>query len=222
MGVIDAFRDTFRNHLTGETASNPLEILMEVLEKHPDILQQDENRKFIQAYLVKLSTDSLLENVTKDEFNIAERNALMLSFLEVCDFTKQNPFDSLNSKDLILKHMDLFNGCKRSLVKFYRKRIPCHCLDEAHAELKPQSKTGVCSHCGERFERKFLKECSICELEKYCSKDCQIAHWPQHKKKCKIWSQNDGTKAASPVSKNENPFSTPAADDAMSAPAGAP
>jgi len=196
---------------------------MKAFEKNPDLFRLDENRKLIQAYLVKLSTDRLLENVTKDECNIAGKNALMLSLLENCEFTKQHLFNSLNSKDFFLKHQDLFRGCKRSLVKFYRKQIPCHCLDETHAELKPQSKTGVCSHCGERFERKVLKECSICELEKYCSKDCQIAHWPQHKRDCKILSQiYHGTKAASPVSKNENPFSTPAADDAKSAPAGAP
>jgi len=195
---------------------------MKAFEENPDLFRLDENRKLIQAFIVSISTDRLLKNVTKDKlFNIARRNAVMLSFLEVCDFTKQNPYDSV-SKDLLLKHMDLFNGCKRSLVKFYRKRIPCHCLDETHAELKPQSKTGVCSHCRERFERKLLKECSICELVRYCSKECQVAHWPHHKRDCKIWSQNDGTKAASPVSKNENSFSTPAADDAMYAPAGAP
>jgi len=30
-----------------------------------------------------------------------------------------------------------------------------------------------------------LKSCTACKLVKYCSRDCQIAHRPQHKKACK-------------------------------------
>ena len=101
--------------------SDPFEIMMEVLEKHPDILRLDENRKLIQAYLVKLSTDNLLKNETEVKFNTAGTNAFMLSLLEGGEFTKQNPFNSTIYNDLSLKHADLFQGCKQSAVKFYRK-----------------------------------------------------------------------------------------------------
>ena len=44
----------------------------------------------------------------------------------------------------------------------------------------------ICANCckGEE-ESSSLKSCAACKLVKYCSRDCQIAHRPQHKKACK-------------------------------------
>ncbi len=33
-------------------------------------------------------------------------------------------------------------------------------------------------------ERKELKCCSVCKTTLYCSKECQGAHWPVHKREC--------------------------------------
>ena len=44
----------------------------------------------------------------------------------------------------------------------------------------------LCANCGKGEEcNDDLKACAACKLVKYCSRDCQIAHRPQHKKKCK-------------------------------------
>ena len=44
----------------------------------------------------------------------------------------------------------------------------------------------VCSNCGTGEESAGdLKSCTACKLVKYCNRDCQIAHRPQHKKACK-------------------------------------
>ncbi|KAI0031907.1 hypothetical protein K488DRAFT_51022, partial [Vararia minispora EC-137] len=32
-------------------------------------------------------------------------------------------------------------------------------------------------------------KCGRCQTARYCGKDCQRAHWPQHKEYCAIWSQ---------------------------------
>ena len=44
-----------------------------------------------------------------------------------------------------------------------------------------------CANCGkgEEDSGSRLKECTACKLVKYCNRDCQIAHRPQHKKECK-------------------------------------
>jgi len=43
-----------------------------------------------------------------------------------------------------------------------------------------------CANCGKGEEEgRNLKSCAACKLVKYCSRDCQIAHRPQHKKECK-------------------------------------
>ena len=44
----------------------------------------------------------------------------------------------------------------------------------------------VCANCGKgEGESGNLKSCTACKLVKYCSRDCQIAHRPQHKKECR-------------------------------------
>jgi hypothetical protein len=47
--------------------------------------------------------------------------------------------------------------------------------------LFPVSVVSVCGFCGEK--RAHL-QCSSCKCVKYCSKNCQTEHWPEHKKEC--------------------------------------
>lgn len=44
-----------------------------------------------------------------------------------------------------------------------------------------------CANCGKMREECSgdLKTCNGCKMMKYCSRDCQITHRPQHKKECK-------------------------------------
>ena len=44
----------------------------------------------------------------------------------------------------------------------------------------------LCANCGKCEESAGdLKACTACKMVKYCNRDCQIAHRPQHKKACK-------------------------------------
>ena len=44
----------------------------------------------------------------------------------------------------------------------------------------------LCANCGKGEESAGdLKACTACKMVKYCNRDCQIAHRPQHKKECK-------------------------------------
>ena len=44
----------------------------------------------------------------------------------------------------------------------------------------------TCANCGKGEEASIdLKSCAACKLVKYCSRDCQAAHHPQHKEECK-------------------------------------
>ena len=46
--------------------------------------------------------------------------------------------------------------------------------------------TSTCANCGKGEDSSInLKSCAACKLVKYCSRDCQAAHRPQHKKECK-------------------------------------
>ena len=49
-----------------------------------------------------------------------------------------------------------------------------------------ENSTSVCANCGKGEEsNEDLKACSACQLVKYCNRECQLAHRPQHKKECK-------------------------------------
>ena len=44
----------------------------------------------------------------------------------------------------------------------------------------------ICANCGKGEEASIdLKTCTACKMVKYCSRECQISHRPQHKKECK-------------------------------------
>ena len=44
----------------------------------------------------------------------------------------------------------------------------------------------ICANCGKGEESSnSLKKCTACKLVKYCNRECQVAHRPQHKKACK-------------------------------------
>ena len=46
--------------------------------------------------------------------------------------------------------------------------------------------SNTCANCGKGKESSInLKSCAACKMVKYCSRECQIAHRPQHKKECK-------------------------------------
>ena len=51
---------------------------------------------------------------------------------------------------------------------------------------KIMSTNNTCANC-EKCEESSgdLKACTACKMVKYCHRDCQIAHRPQHKKACK-------------------------------------
>lgn len=45
--------------------------------------------------------------------------------------------------------------------------------------------TGTTVKCGNCSKTENLKRCSRCQTERYCSQDCQKAHWKTHKKNCR-------------------------------------
>ena len=52
--------------------------------------------------------------------------------------------------------------------------------------MESLSAPNMCANCGKGEEESAnLKSCAACKLVKYCSRDCQATHRPQHKKACK-------------------------------------
>ena len=45
----------------------------------------------------------------------------------------------------------------------------------------------LCANCGKAGDDTHikLKTCVACKMIQYCGKECQVSHWPAHKKECK-------------------------------------
>ncbi len=82
---------------------------------------------------------------------------------------------------------------EHTLVKFFRKRIPCSCLNEKYEEVKHITKKGICNNeeCSTQsrwVDRSRTKYCSRCRCVAYCSRECQEAHWSEHKTDCDVYA----------------------------------
>ncbi|GFH49753.1 hypothetical protein CTEN210_06229 [Chaetoceros tenuissimus] len=61
-------------------------------------------------------------------------------------------------------------------------------LETKMNDLKMSKRNYCCLHC-DSYDRK-LMECSSCHLVSYCSKDCQVADWKNHRKACRHYTQS--------------------------------
>ena len=87
------------------------------------------------------------------------------------------------------KIIELESADDNTLVSYYRKRIPCSCLDEKYKEVKSVKKMGLCynstcSHPEDRVERSKMFSCTRCGNANYCSVECQKANWKIHRQFC--------------------------------------
>ena len=68
------------------------------------------------------------------------------------------------------KNRDAFEGCRRSVVRFFAKRTQCSCLDSYYATIKQTlPKMGKCGNCGkvqDRSKRRFMV-CGACKKAQY-------------------------------------------------------
>ena len=98
------------------------------------------------------------------------------------------------------KMLELLDGDEHTLVQFFRKQIPCSCLDEKHKEVKSVTKMGICfndASCplpGNMAVRSKMLRCTGCRNVNYCSRECQEANWPMHKNFCGLTTQEIAAK----------------------------
>ncbi len=87
------------------------------------------------------------------------------------------------------KVLEAYYADMHTLVKFFRHRIPCSCLDEKYEEVKNITKMGICHNPNckwpqRRVERNKTAYCSLCRNAVYCSRECQVADYTRHKPDC--------------------------------------
>jgi hypothetical protein len=85
--------------------------------------------------------------------------------------------------------------CRLATVRFFHKRNTCKCLEEIYSKLKKTTVRKMrCYYCHELKDSSEVKLCSRCKFVPYGSRDCQLAHFPSHKKTCRLFRDIKGKK----------------------------
>ena len=86
---------------------------------------------------------------------------------------------------------------KRGRINVIAREIPCGCMKERKIEAnKSMEKVAMCFQCGNEFSKKQMLRCLGCDFAQYCSKECRIKDWPNHKKSC---TKHDVSSASTPA-----------------------
>lgn len=134
------------------------------------------------SYFLYLGTN----NIKESDYFDAPVNAAIARYLEQHIAVKLRQTQALYN---VTKIVEAYNPDMHTLVKFFRKRIPCTCLDEEYEGVKNITKTGWCFNpeCVipvEELERSKTMYCGRCRCVAYCSRECQRADWETHKNCC--------------------------------------
>jgi hypothetical protein len=82
--------------------------------------------------------------------------------------------------------VDQLCSCPRDLVRIFHRGSACSCLKELYYNLKDNTPKKLrCEGCKEISDLKNIFECSKCETVIYCSRECAVNDWANHKSECK-------------------------------------
>lgn len=82
-----------------------------------------------------------------------------------------------------LCHSCVTTNARHSFSSMLDDSIFYFCSFSCKQNFDLMPKTYTCSVCA--FRATSMKKCSRCLQSRYCSTDCQLEHWPEHKKNCK-------------------------------------
>ena len=143
------------------------------------VFENELYREIARTHLISNGAEWLLQakrdNTMNTEKDVAGAVAVAIHSLETYDPKAELGTWTVGTEKELLNIIDVLEGCERSILKFYTKRISCSCLDDLYTNAKTKSKTGLCFHCKQRFERSKLLVCASCKNQQFCSRKCQVS-----------------------------------------------
>ena len=87
-------------------------------------------------------------------------------------------------------HLAAFQGNRECMKLFAPLTSPEALADVSRlvpAAMREKLQLRTCMRCGKMSFRvvEKIKRCNDCRTVRYCSRECQVAHWPEHKLECK-------------------------------------
>jgi hypothetical protein len=172
LGFFKAFEDANRRRVSGldELFNTTLETMQENFAAE---MQDVAKMEAAVAYFLYGRTQLILEEGcnSRPARKFASFSSYLKQNLAVNYYKSQPVLDSL-------KLAELTWADDHTLVSFFRKGIPCSCLDEKYKQVKSITKIGLCcypkcSRPNRIAERKTLQYCARCREANYCSRDCK-------------------------------------------------
>jgi len=158
--------------------------LNEIFTTHIQIWNNESHKKIVLDILIRIGTNMLL----REECDMIWPIFIVQSILALENHDGTGNIESVFNKRLVAsksRDLTVTSSSRRDALKFYRKRTSCSCLKKMHLEArKTITKMGFCWGCGKEFDRVVLFVCSRCMVGQYCSRECQVADWTNHKKSC--------------------------------------
>ena len=156
------------------------------MQDYPEVLQDPDKLNLVTQHFVWIGMNCIL-NGRNDDARWCASFAKYFEFvrLEVSHYLGDTEGHAQGAS----KITELQSADERTLVKFFRSRIPCSCLDEKYKQVKPIIKIGLCrsDQCslpGKKVARNAMIYCTRCSLVNYCCRECQVDDWKRHKKDC--------------------------------------
>ena len=165
--------------------------MQRVLKLHPQVWHNSINRKVMINILVRMGTNLFLRAYYDNNSTDVKGMYLATTAVTILEnYNKEMSIDTIVQTRYVaakFRNIRENEGCRDEL-KCFSKRISCSCLKQMYSEARNAPKMGKCHHCCVATERSLLHVCSKCRIDQYCSRACQIAHWPEHEKQCEEYA----------------------------------
>ncbi len=204
---MDAFINSYLGVYEGCNDSNIITSFARIYEttkvKWAEVWSDSEKLQLVVSEFLSLGTKAMIHEVdwVDGVCDFAQQAAAHVNFLEqwMAKMTiVENEASSIKASSNWVtfrvlcdwgKVYELLRADEHTLVSFFRKRIPCKCLDKRYEEVKSITKIGICHNpdCSlpdRKATRSKMLYCTHCRRTNYCSRECQVDHWQRHKSKC--------------------------------------
>ena len=160
------------------------------MDEFADVWNDSTKMEMVLSYFLSEGTKTILEN---DYLMNVPANSVLARYLEQYIAVHLKQTQALMNWPKIVESSYEIDSDMHTLIKFFRRRIPCSCLDEEYQRWKHVTKVGSCfnpqccipSDCVERSKTKY---CSRCRCVAYCCRECQEADWWWHKPYCDMFA----------------------------------
>ena len=186
--VCALFVQTFLREFNVSNRSNVIDRftdMREATEKYTAVWNDPDMLQLVTSHFLAEGAGAILE----ENDVIIRQSATFAILFEQWRDTMTRKYSGVIRKWGKIEELSSDTCDEHTTVSFFKKRIPCKCLDKKYKEVKSIVKMGLCMNpvCplpDRKVEVSKLMHCEQCQMLRYCSAECQKVAWPSHREHC--------------------------------------